>query len=340
MTHATIIGIDLAKNVFHLHGTHDDGTVVFRKKLSRGQVLPFLSEQPNCLVAMEACATAHDWAREIGKLGHGTRLIPPQYVKPYVKRQKNDTADAEAITEAVSRRNMRFVEVKSEEQQVSAMAYRTRQMFIGQRTQTVNALRSHLSEHGIIAPKSKAGIKKLMAMIEDDTALISEKVRDIARVYVDHIEQLTAKISDATEAMKAAAKVSETAKRLQTMPGIGVQTAMAIEAFAPDMTCFKRGRDFSAWLGLVPKQHSTGGKSRLGRVSKMGQADIRSQLIRGAMSVITAATRFGIKRGAWLERLLGRKPKLVAAVTLANRMARAVWAMLTRNEGYRNPEAA
>lgn len=209
MTHATIIGIDLAKNVFHLHGTHDDGTVVFRKKLSRGQVLPFLSEQPNCLVAMEACATAHDWAREIGKLGHGTRLIPPQYVKPYVKRQKNDTADAEAITEAVSRRNMRFVEVKSEEQQVSAMAYRTRQMFIGQRTQTVNALRSHLSEHGIIAPKSKAGIKKLMAMIEDDTALISEKVRDIARVYVDHIEQLTAKISDATEAMKAAAKVSE-----------------------------------------------------------------------------------------------------------------------------------
>jgi transposase len=340
MTHATIIGIDLAKNVFHLHGTLDDGTVVFRKKLSRGQVLPFLSEHPNCLVAMEACATAHDWARQISKLGHGTRLIPPQYVKPYVKRQKNDTADAEAITEAVSRRNMRFVEVKSEEQQVSAMAYRTRQMFIGQRTQTVNALRSHLSEHGIIAPKSKAGIKKLTAMIEDDTALISEKVRDIARVYVDHIEQLTAKISDATEAMKAAAKVSESAKRLQTMPGIGVQTAMAIEAFAPDMTCFKRGRDFSAWLGLVPKQHSTGGKSRLGRVSKMGQADIRSQLIRGAMSVITAAIRFGIKKGSWLERLLGRKPKLVAAVTLANRMARAVWAMLTRNEGYRNPEAA
>lgn len=279
-------------------------------------------------------------AREIGKLGNTTKIVPPKYVKPYVKRQKNDAADAEAITEAVSRRNMRFVEVKTEEQQAIAMAYRTRQMFIAQRTQTIDALRSHLSEHGVIAPKRKTGIKKLIAMIEDETPLISEKVRDIARVYVNHIEQLTAKISDTTEAMKAAAKVSEVAKRLQTIPGIGVQTAMAIEAFAPDMTCFKRGRGFSAWLGLVPKQHSTGGKSRLGRVSKIGQADMRSQLIRGAMSVIIAATRFGIKNGTWLERQLGRKPKLVAAVTFANRMARAVWAMLTRNEVYRNPEAA
>jgi transposase len=340
MTHATIIGLDLAKNVFHAHGAIHDGTPIFRKKLSRGQVLAFLSEQPHCIVAMEACATAHDWAREIGKIGHTTKLIPPQYVKPYVKRQKNDSADAEAITEAVSRRNMRFVEVKTEDQQVSAMAYRTRQMFIGQRTQTINALRSHLSEHGVIAPKSKAGVRKLVSMIEDDTVIISEKIREIARVYVDHIEKLTEQISDATEAMKAAAKTSQVAKRLQTVPGVGIQTAMAIEAFAPDMTCFNRGRDFSAWLGLVPRQHSTGGKSRLGKISKMGQADIRSQLIRGAMSVITAATRFGIEKGSWLGRLLARKPKLVAAVTLANRMARAIWAMLTHNENYRNPEAA
>ena len=340
MTHATIIGLDLAKNVFHAHGAIHDGTPIFRKKLSRGQVLAFLSEQPHCIVAMEACATAHDWAREIGKLGHTTKLIPPQYVKPYVKRQKNDSADAEAITEAVSRRNMRFVEVKTEDQQVSAMSYRTRQMFIGQRTQTINALRSHLSEHGVVAPKSKAGVRKLVSMIEDDTVIIPEKVREIARVYVEHVEKLTAQISDATETMKAAAKTSEVAKRLQTVPGVGIQTAMAIEAFAPDMTCFNRGRDFSAWLGLVPRQHSTGGKSRLGKVSKMGQADIRGQLIRGAMSVITAATRFGIKKGSWLERLLARKPKLVAAITLANRMARAIWAMLTHNENYRNPEAA
>lgn len=340
MTHATIIGLDLAKNVFHAHGATHNGTPIFRKKLPRGQVLAFLSEQPHCIVAMEACATAHDWAREIGKLGHTTKLIPPQYVKPYVKRQKNDSADAEAITEAVSRRNMRFVEVKTEDQQVSAMAYRTRQMFIGQRTQTINALRSHLSEHGVIAPKSKAGVRKLVSMIEEDTIIMPEKVREIARVYVDHIENLTERISDATEAMKVAAKTSQVAKRFQTVPGVGIQTAMAIEAFAPDMTCFNRGRDFSAWLGLVPRQHSTGGKSRLGKVSKMGQADIRSQLIRGAMSVITAATRFGIEKGSWLGRLLARKPKLVAAVTLANRMARAIWAMLTHNENYRNPEAA
>jgi transposase len=253
MTHATIIGIDLAKNVFHLHGTLDDGATVFRKKLSRSQVLPFLSEQSRCLVAMEACATAHDWVREIGKLGHITKLIPPQYVKPYVKRQKNDTADAEAIAEAVSRRNMRLVEVKTEEQQVSAMAYRTRQMFIGQRTQTINALRSHLSEHGVIAPKGKAGIKKLMVMIEDDTTAISGKVKEIARVYLDHMEKLTAKISDATAAMKAAAQASEVAKRLDPQAdraiGKGRWNAVAI-AFEADQTC---GRDTFAVLDKTVK---------------------------------------------------------------------------------------
>lgn len=166
MTIATIIGLDLAKNVFHAHGASETGAVVFRKKLARSQVLPFLSAQPNCIVAMEACATAHGWAREIERLGHRARLIPPQYVKPYVKRQKNDTADAEAIAEAGSRPTMRFVEPKTEDQQINAMAYRTRQMFIGQRTQTINALRSHLAEHGVIAPANMFGLKKLSAMIE------------------------------------------------------------------------------------------------------------------------------------------------------------------------------
>jgi transposase len=339
MAQATIIGLDLAKNVFQAHGASESGAVIFRKKLARNQVLPFLSEQPKCIVAMEACATAHDWAREIGRLGHSSRLIPPQYVKPYVKRQKNDIADAEAIAEAASRPTMRFVEVKSEDQQVSAMAYRTRQLFIGQRTQTINALRSHLAEHGVIAPTSKCGLKRLSAMIEDETVALPDKVREMARVYVDHIAGLTAQIAEMTEAMKAVAKTSAVVKRLQTVPGVGLQTAMAIETFAPDPMCFTRGRDFSAWLGLVPKQNSTGGKSRLGKVSKMGQVDIRSHLIRGAMSVISAATRFGVKKGSWLERLLARKPKLVAAITLANRMARAIWAMMTKNEDYQNPEA-
>ena len=339
MSEVAIIGLDLAKNVFHAHGASEAGAVVFRKKLSRSQVLPFLSEQPKCIVAMEACATAHGWAREIERLGHSPRLIPPQYVKPYVKRQKNDMADAEAIAEAGSRPTMRFVQPKPEDQQISAMAYRTRQMFIGQRTQTINALRSHLAEHGVIAATNMCGLKKLSAMIEDETVSMPCKVRELAHVYVDHIAQLTAQIAEMTGEMREMAKKSAVVKRLQTVPGVGLQTAMAVETFAPDPGCFSRGRDFSAWLGLVPRQNSTGGKSRLGKVSKMGQVDIRSHLIRGAMSVISAATRFGIKKGSWLERLLARKPKLVAAVTLANRMARAIWAMLTKNEDYKNPEA-
>lgn len=339
MAQSTIIGLDLAKSVFHAHGASENGAVVFRKKLARNQVLPFLSELPKCTVAMEACATAHGWARDIEDLGHSSLLVPPQYVKPYVKRQKNDTADAEAIAEAASRPTMRFVEIKSEDQQISAMAYRTRQMFVGQRTQSINALRAHLAEHGVIAATNRSGLKRLSAMVQDQTAIMPDRVREMAHLYVAHIAELTAKITEMTEAMKSDAKASSVAKRLQTMPGVGLQTAMAIETFAPDFTCFARGRDFSAWLGLVPKQNSTGGKSRLGRVSKMGQVDIRSHLIRGAMSVINAATRSGSKPGSWLDRLLARKPKLVAAITLANRMARAIWAMMTKQEDYRNPEA-
>lgn len=339
MAQSTIIGLDLAKSVFHAHGASENGAVVFRKKLARNQVLPFLSELPKCTVAMEACATAHGWARDIEDLGHSSLLVPPQYVKPYVKRQKNDTADAEAIAEAASRPTMRFVEIKSEDQQISAMAYRTRQMFVGQRTQSINALRAHLAEHGVIAATNRSGLKRLSAMVQDQTAIMPDRVREMAHLYVAHIAELTAKITEMTEAMKSDAKASSVAKRLQTMPGVGLQTAMAIETFAPDFTCFARGRDFSAWLGLVPKQNSTGGKSRLGRVSKMGQVDIRSHLIRGAMSVINAATRSGSKPGSWLDRLLARKPKLVAAITLANRMARAIWAMMTKQEDYRNSEA-
>ncbi len=257
-----------------------------------------------------------------------------------MKRQKNDLANAEAITEAASRPAMRFVEAKSEDQQISAMAYRTRQMFSGQRTQSINALRSHLAEHGIIAATNMSGLKKLSAMVEDQAQHMPDAVRSLARMYVDHIAGLTGRIADMTDAMQQVAQKSDVVRRLQTVPGGGLQTAMAIETFAPDPSCFARGRDFSAWLGLVPRQNSTGGKSRLGKVSKMGQIDIRSHLIRGAMSVISAACRFGIKPGSWLERLLARKPKLVAAITLANRMARSIWAMLTKQEDYRNPEAA
>ena len=339
MSEVSIIGVDLAKQVFQVHGARSEGSVAFRKKLSRAQFMPFLAEQPQCIVAMEACATAHGWGREIDRLGHAVKLIPPQYVKPYVKRQKNDRADAEAIAEAASRPTMRFVEVKTVEQQSRTMLFRSRQMFIRQRTQTINALRGHLAEYGVIGPKSKAGLKKLIAMLEDDANGLPALVRSTAEMYLEHIEALTVNITDLGKQMDAEAKSSGKVRRLMTMPGVGVQTALAIEAFAPDMNCFKRGRDFAAWLGLVPQQHSTGGKDRLGKVSKMGQKDIRSLLIIGAMSVISAATRFGVRKGSWLARMLDRKPKLLVAITLANRMARAIWAMMTKQQNYRNPEA-
>ena len=338
MSEVTIIGVDLAKRFFQVHGAGPDGSVAFRKKLARDQVLPFLAEQPTCIVAMEACATAHDWGRQIRELGHEVKLIPAQYVKPYVKRQKNDRADAEAIAEAATRPTMRFVEVKSKDQQSRAMLFRTRQMLVAQRTQAINALRGHLAEYGVIGPKSKAGLKKLIATLDDETNGLPGIVRDAARYYVEHAGTLAAKISELTKQLETIAKSSGIVQRLKTMPGVGLQTALAFEAFAPDMSCFERGRDLAAWLGLVPMQHSTGGKDRLGRVSKMGQKDIRSLLITGAMSVITAATRFGVRKGSWLAKMLERKPKMLVAITLANRMARGIWAMLTKQENYRDPE--
>ena len=340
MENVAIIGVDLAKRTFQLHGARADGSVAFRKKLTRDRFLTFLAGQSPCVVAMEACATAHGWGRELLKLGHTVRLIPTQYVKPYVKRQKNDMADAEAIAEAASRPTMRFVEVKSEGSQARAMLFRTRQMFVRQRTQTINALRGHLAEHGVIAPKSRAGVKRLAAVLEDDDGHLPDIVRDTARIYLEQIEALDGRVLEMEDRLRTLAKTSDKARRLRTMPGVGPMTALAVEAFAPDMSCFRRGRDFSAWLGLVPKQHSTGGKDRLGRASKRGQKDIRGLLIIGAMSVIQAATRFGMPEGSWLARMLARKPRMLVAIALANRMARAIWAMLSKGEDYRDPVAA
>lgn len=340
MNNVTIIGVDLAKSVFQVHGAGSDGSVVYRKKLSRPQFSKFMADQPACIVAMEACGSAYFWARMMEDLGHEVRLVPPIYVKPFVKRQKNDSADAEAIAEAASRSNMRFVPIKSVQQQSRSIMFRTREMLIGQRTQTVNALRSHLAEFGVIVPKGLHNLKRLAAYVESADESIPIEVVQIGEVYLEQIAQHTDCIKVLEKTIKGLAETSETSRRLRTVPGVGPITAMAIEAFAPEMERFEKGRNFSAWLGLVPRQHSTGGKQVLGRTSKMGQKDIRNLLIVGAMSVIKAAIyKEDESNPSWLGQLLERKPRMVVAVALANKMARTIWAMLTKGEDYRNPAA-
>lgn len=337
---AHIIGIDLAKRVFQLHAATADGSVLFRKKVSRAQLLGFVAEQPRCIIAMEACATAHDWGREFEALGHQVRLVPPAYVKPFVKRQKNDMADAEAIVEAALRPTMRFVAVKTKEQQARAMIFRTRDMLVRQRVDLINALRGHLAEHGVVAAQGIANIKKLAAVVADEVGPLLPIIREVAEIYVEQIELLRRRIVDLEKRIRSEASHSKAMKRLQTMPGVGPITAIAIESFAPVLTQFERGRDFAAWLGLVPKQHSSGGKQKLGRVSKMGQRDIRRLLIIGAMAVIKVAAIRRATESPWLERMMARKPKLLVAVALANKMARGIWAMMTKGEDFRNPTVA
>jgi transposase len=287
---------------------------------------------------MEACGTAHYWGRELARLGHDIRLIPPIYVKPFVKRQKNDSADAEAIAEAAQRPTMRTVVVKSAAQQARAMLFRTRDLLVGQRTQLVNALRGHLAEHGIVLGKGIGNVERLALRMEEDN--LPDLVRHLGRLYLDRIARLGAEIEKLDNRIVAAAKENGMARRLQTMPGIGPVCAMAITAFAPDMREFRRGRDFAAWLGLVPRQHSSGGKQKLGRTSKMGQRDIRRLLIVGAMSIVHWRGRDGGRPGSWLARMLNRKPRMLVAIALANKMARMVWAMLVRQEDYRDPTGA
>lgn len=339
MDEITIIGLDLAKRVFQAHGAYRDGRTAFRKKLSRSQLVPFLANQPRCVVAMEACASAHFWGRAVRELGHEVRLIPPIYVKPFVKRQKNDAADAEAIVEAASRPNMRFVEVKTPEQQAGAMVFRTRDLFVRQRTQLINALRGHLAEHGVVAPQGTTNVKVLEIAIEEAGTSLDLLIVEMARLYIDQIALLANRIATLEKALRREASSTEATARLLTMPGIGPITAMAIETFAPQMGTFRRGRDFAAWLGLVPVQRSTGGKQILGKTSKMGQRDIRRLLITGAMTVVRWASRKGAREGSWLAHMLARKPRMLVAIALANKMARSVWAMLIKGENYREPVA-
>jgi len=333
----TMIGVDLAKSVFQLHGASMTGQLRFRKKLTRALLLRFMAEQLPAVVVMEACGSASYWARELIKLGHEVRLIAPQYVRPFLKRQKNDAADAEAIVVAAQRPEMRFVEPKTEDQQARAALFRGRERLVHQRTELVNALRGLLYEFGHVVPQGIGHLKRIGGILEEPACDLPAIVRDECRDLMAQIAEKTSRIEARTKAAKRFAEASDAARRLQTMPGVGPLTALAVEAFAPDMATFRRGRDFSAWLGLVPRQHSSGGKERLGRVSKAGQADIRRLLIVGAMSRLNWLGRRSIPEGSWLARMLARKPRMLVAIALANRMARAIWAMSTKKESYRDP---
>ena len=337
MQEAIIIGVDLAKNVFQLHGAAADGSVVFRKKLSRQQFHTFMAAHPPCAVVMEACGGAHHWVRELGRLGHDPRLIAPRYVKPFVKRQKNDAADAEAIVEAAQRPTMRFVEPKTEAQQARAAMFRTRELLVNQRTGAINALRAHLFEFGIAIAQGTRHLRRIEELVADEATDLPSLVRDICRELLAVIHQLYERITRLTRQVTALSEAAAMTRRLRTMPGVGAIGALAIETFAPPMETFKNGRAFAAWLGLVPRQHSTGGKQRLGKTSKQGQNDIRRLLIIGAMAVTQWASRKGAPEGSWLARMMAKKPRMLVAIALANKMARGIWAMMTRNEDYRDP---
>lgn len=336
----TMIGVDLAKTVFQVHGATMTGQEKFRKKLSRQSFSRFMAEQPPAVVVMEACGSAHYWAREMIRLGHEVKLIAPRYVKPFVKRQKNDAADAEAIVIAAQRPEMRFVEPKGAEQQSRAILFRARERLVHQRTELVNALRANLYEYGHVVPQGIHQIKRIAEILETPNSDLPELMREECRDLVEQIAEKTARINARTGKIKALANCADTARRLQTIPGVGPLTALAVEAFAPPMGNFSCGRDFAAWLGLVPRQFSSGGKERLGRASKAGQADIRRLLIIGAMSRLNWMGRKSITENSWLARIIARKPRMLVAIALANKMARIIWALLIKNEDYRDPAQA
>jgi transposase len=340
MMNETMIGVDLAKAVFQVHGASMTGEPRFRKKLSRQSFPQFMAEQPPALVVMEACGSAHYWAREMIRLGHEVKLIAPRYVKPFVKRQKNDAADAEAIVIAARQPEMRFVEPKGAEQQSRAILFRARERLVHQRTELINALRAALYEYGHVVPQGIRQIGRIEEILEAPHSDLPDLMRDECRDLLEQIAEQTVRIDARTEKIKALAAEAETARRLQTIPGVGPMTALAVEAFAPSMGSFNCGRAFAAWLGLVPRQFSSGGKERLGRTSKAGQTDIRRLLIIGAMSRLNWMGRKSIPQDSWLARITSRKPRMLVAIALANKMARTIWAMLTKNEDYRVPAQA
>lgn len=335
MDQVSVVGLDLAKSVFQVHGVNAQGEVVLRRRLTRGQLLKLFEKLPPCLIGMEACASAHHWARELAAVGHEVKLMPAQYVKPYVKRGKNDAADAEAICEAVTRPTMRFVGVKSPDQQATMMLHRVRKILTRQRTQISNALRAHMAEFGIAAAVGRGGLDRLIAVIADqDDARLPDEARACLAVLCTQLEMVKDQILDNDRRILADARKTEAGRRLMKIPGIGPLLASAIVACVPDPTTFSNGRSLSAWIGLTPRQNSSGGKERLGSITKAGNTYLRELLVVGAMAVVRRTMQGSAKR-PWMTQLLARKKPKVAAVALANKNARIIWAMMATGEPYR-----
>jgi transposase len=336
----TTIGLDIAKSVFQVHGIDAAGNVVVRRQLKRRYVLIFFQKLPPCLVGIEACASSHHWSRELQALGHTVRLMPPAYVKPYVKRHKNDATDAEAICEAVTRPNMRFVATKTPEQQSCLTLHRTRHLFIRQQTSVINAIRAHLAEFGIVAPVGHHGVEQLLGVAADSN---DKRLPEVARACVAalgaQLRMLKAQILQFDRMIRAWHRSNEEGRRLDDIPGVGPALATALVASVADPKAFRSGRDFSAWIGLVPKQNSSGGKDRLGNISKRGDRYLRSLFTTGALAVIRYAKIHGVKHRPWLTALLTRRPTKVAAIALANKIARMAWAMMAKGERYKEPAA-
>ena len=338
MGEVSTIGLDIAKSVFQVHGVAVDGAVMIRKRVSRAKVLEFFAALTPCLVGIEACPTAHYWSRKLQALGHTVRLMPPSYVKAYLKRSKNDANDAAAICEAVTRPSMRFVPTKSEQQQSALMLHRSRQLLVRQRTMLLNAIRGHLAELGVISAKGRNGTAELLEIIAKEE---DDRIPGIARLSLTVLARqyaaITTEIGTIEKHIHALHRSCEESRRLAEIPGVGPIVATALIAEVGDWTVFSSGRSLAAWIGLVPRQHSTGGKDRLGRISKQGNRHLRWLLVAGAMAVIRYARQHGTKR-LWLVRLMGRRPVKVAAVALANKIARMAWAMMVRGERFNEPK--
>ena len=337
MEKASMIGLDIAKNVFEVHGRNAAGEVVLRRRLKRGQVEKFFAKLPKAVIGLEACGSAHHWARVVSRLGHEARLMPPSYVKPYVKRNKSDAIDAEACWEAMGRPSMRFVQVKTVEQQAALSLHRSRELLVRQRTQLGNALRSLLSEFGVVAAKGREGLARLVEELRAGTLALPQEAAFAARTLADQRAALDLAANALERRIVAQAKADERTTMLQTAPGVGPFSAHAVLATMPDPALFKSGRDFAAWLGLTPRLDGTGGKTRTGHITKQGDQTVRRLLVLGATAWLRQVQAHPEKASPWLRGMMARRPKKVVAVAQAARTARILWAMLTHNQPYRAP---